>query len=299
MELLAKPKVDESIPPYLALSKYLIQFDDFATQVNQADTDDNHGLSHLLYSAAEFLARKGTARIVPQDPGDFTADMVGGLLELHKERKAIFKRYKVGAIYVSNAFEAGLSTHFKELLVVNHSMNHLTTAEQVTTLKARVLKTKDDLAHLRLAIAKPFVQPARIETHVRHQLENIEHLARAGQALAPQLAIASMFVAFESTEADRQDFQLARTQFLQEHGDEDQQTPDIFAAFISKFVNQRLPEHRTNQNVKRAAHAAVLADAEATNAELVAFKAAAVQPRLPTQKPAPRRHPQRQPCPSD
>ena len=104
MELLAKPKVDEIIPPYLALNKYLAQFDDFATQVNQADTDDTHGLSHILYSAADFLALKGTARIIPQDPGDYTADMVGALLELHKERKATFKRYKVGASFVGNAF---------------------------------------------------------------------------------------------------------------------------------------------------------------------------------------------------
>ena len=278
MELLAKPKVDETIPPYLALNKYLVQFDDFATQVNQADTDDNHGLSHLLYSAADFLALKGTAPIVPQDPGDFTADMVGGLLELHKERKSTFKRFRVGAVYVSNTFEAGLSTHFKELLIVNHSMNHLTTAEQVSTLKARVLKTKDDLTHLRQAIAKPFAHPMRIETHVRHQLENIAHLARAGQPLAPQLAIASMLVAFESNEADKQDYQLAKTQFAQEHGEDDQQTPDIFAAFMCKFVNQRLPDHRVTQTAKRAAYAAIQADTDAANVELAALRTAATQP---------------------
>ena len=87
-----------------------------------------------------------------------------------------------------------------------------------------------------------------------------------------------MLLSFKSTESDRQDFQLARTQFVQEHGDEDQQTPEIFATFISKFVNQSLPEHRTNQIVKRAANAVIQADADAATAELLALKTAAAQP---------------------
>ena len=265
MELLA-------IPPYLALNKYLIQFDDFATQVNQADTDDNHGMSHILYSAPEFLAIKGTVPIVPVDPGDYTAIMVGGLLEAHKERKGKYHRFRVGAVFLGNAFEAGLSAHFKELLVVNHSLNHQTTAEQIAQLKLLVIKKKDDLVFLRQQISKPFVAPARIETHVRQQLENIAHLARAGQPLAPELAISSMLLSFEATENDRQDFQLARTQFLQEHGDEDQQTPEVFAEFISKFVNQRLPNHRANQSVMRAANVATLA----ANAAILAAADAAI-----------------------
>jgi len=90
--------------------------------------------------------------------------------------------------------------------------------------------------------------------------------------LASELAISSKLLSFEATENDRQDFQLARTQFLQEHGDEDQQTPEVFAAFISKFVNQRLPNHRANQSVMRAANVATLA----ANAAILAAADAAI-----------------------
>ena len=102
-----------------------------------------------------------------------------------------------------------------------------------------------------MQIAKAYVSGTHIETYVRRQLENLAHLASAGQPMGPLDAVSKMFSSFQSTATDKEDFARVRSEFLLFHGPHAQQTPQNFAVFIVDFVNNRLAEHRVLNTAAR------------------------------------------------
>ena len=105
--ILKKPQWDTSLPDFIALRKYMAHCDTFATQLTGPHTEDGHGLSHLLYSPARFLAIKGTNPIVIANPGPYAAGLAGGALEQFKDDKRIYRVQEQNTPVFANAFEAG------------------------------------------------------------------------------------------------------------------------------------------------------------------------------------------------
>ena len=181
-------------------------------------------------------------------------------MENLKRRHKVFDNQKRCAILLASGWEGGLPARIRALIEINHSVDHLTLVEQINALIVALPLRQVDIDFLAAQIAKPYLAGTHIETHVRLQLENIAHLATAGQPLGPLDAVTKMFSAFQSTAADREDFARVRSEFLLFHGPHAQQTPQNFAMFIVEFVNNRLAEHRIVNTAARAlrAHSAVV-----------------------------------------
>ena len=79
-DALKKPAYDESIPDCLALRKYIAHIDTYATHLNQEDNPD--GVTHLMYSAANFQNLKGHAPAPAVDPGAYPHNIARGALEM-------------------------------------------------------------------------------------------------------------------------------------------------------------------------------------------------------------------------
>ena len=243
----------------------MAQVDTYAIQLTGPRTPDGWGLAHALYSPARFLATKGANPQPIADPGPYAANMVGGALENHKEAKSLFNTQETSLPVLSNAFESGLASRIRQIIEVDYSLDHLTLQEQIEALEAALPLRQADIEYLRAQIAAPYAANSPIESHVQSQLENLGHLARAGQAIPTLDAVAHMWRSFVSTSIDVEDFAAAKTQFLVQHGALGQQTPDNLAAFLINFVATQLAHHRSANQALRAvrshAHAAVAASA--------------------------------------
>ena len=249
LETIKKPIWDIDQPDYLACRKYIVHTDTYGTQIFAEE--NNHGVTHILYSAARFQILKGIAPAPLADPGDYPANIAGGALEGMRESKKAFATQKKCVTLLTNTWEAGLPPRIRALLEVNHSLDHLTVQEQVEQLLVALPLRQVDLVFLAAQISKPYVSGTHIETHVRQQLENLAHLASAGQPMGPLDAVSKMFSSFQSTATDKEDFARVRSEFLLFHGPHAQQTPQNFAVFIVDFVNNRLAEHRVLNTAAR------------------------------------------------
>jgi len=252
---LKKPKWDSNLPDYLAFRKYIAQVDTYAIQLTGPRTPDGWGLSHALYSPARFLAIKGANPQPIADPGPYAANMVGGVLENHKELKVFFNTQESNLPVLANAFENGLPDRVRKIIEVDFSLDHLTLQEQVEGLQVALPMKPSDLDYLRTQISTPYLANMPIETHVQMQRENLAHVARAGQAIPALDAVARMWQSFTSTTHDAEDFAVARTQYLIQHGDIGQQTPDTLAPFLINYVRNQLPHHQIVNKAARAARA--------------------------------------------
>ena len=100
------PTYDESIPDCLAFRKYVVHIDTYGTHLNQEDNPD--GVTHSMYSAANFQNLKGHAPAPAVDPGAFPVNIAGGALENHKRQNKISDNQKRCVVMLSNTFEGGL-----------------------------------------------------------------------------------------------------------------------------------------------------------------------------------------------
>ena len=267
------PKWDQSIPDFLALRKLVAQFETFAIQLTGPKTADRQGLRWALFSAVRFQNATGNARIIIVDPGAFGAGMAGGALENHKAETKLFECQETNLPVLANAFESALPDRIRKIIEVNFSLDHLTLQEQIEALEAALPPKEADLDYLRNQIAAPFTSAVQIESHTQMQIQNLAHLAAAGQPIPPMDAVRRMWLSYTATAIDVEDFAQAKTQYLVLHGALGQQTPATLSAFLIDFVSNQLAHHRSANQALRAvrshAHAAVAASAIAPVVQVI------------------------------
>ena len=275
------------VPDAIAKIQYKEKAIDYAVAIGRALGP--HGLAHRLITAAEHQLRFGVAPAPIEDPGPYQpGDAVA--VANHKRNLDIYDLQLKLDPLLEVAVEAAWPTHFRDMMVVDHSLRHLTLAQQFTFMDANLSLTQEDLRIITCSISAPYVAGQKIETHVANQLQAIRHLASAQQPLSNIEATKLMTKAYTATSVSMQDFAPCLAEFLKDHGSIAEQTPANFGNHVTKYVNERLAHHQTANELsrasQRAAHAVVLANAEAAHAELLALRTAAVQP-------------QRQPCLSE
>ena len=96
------PTYDESIPDCLAFRKYVVHIDTYGTHLNQEDNPD--GVTHVMYSVANFQNLKGHAPNPAGDPGQYPNNIAGGALENHKRQNKVSDNQKRCAVMMSNTF---------------------------------------------------------------------------------------------------------------------------------------------------------------------------------------------------
>ena len=244
-----------------------------------------HGIAHYLLTPAEHQIRFNVPpnRLPMPEPYDDPNPLP---MANRKREFTMFDIQEAAYASLEQKVEAGYPLHFREMMLEDHSLRHLTLQQQFAFLRLHLRLTKADISKMRADISKPYLASSKILTHVAAQLSSIRALATAQQPVAPLEATGLMILAFTSTPVDAQDFAACIAGFYKDHGDLHDQTPANFGPYVIKYVNEQLVHHQTVNAATRAtakpayARAAtednVLTTDERT--ELVALRTAAAQP---------------------
>ena len=262
------PVWDLTLPDALALYKYLKHSDAYATAAFRPHNP--HGVSYLLYSAAHYLELKGLAPEILPPPPQLAANATAAEIENLREAKLVYKLQETQGAAVTYIIEAGYPTHIRALVEQDHSLDHLTLAEQFEQLLQLLPLSHADFEFMSIQIEKAYLPTIKIDTFTANQLQHLKYLKDAGQPIQPLEAVRKMFKAFTSTPENAEDFKEVMKEFVQKYGPVVQQTPNNFATFINTFVKERLPIYKEANAKSRAANAALFVsdNNETSNAAL-------------------------------
>ena len=244
-----------------------------------------HGIAHYLMTPAEHQQRFGVPpnRLAMPEPYDDPNPLP---MANRKREFTMFDIQEAAFAQLEKEIESAYPVHIREMMLVDHSLRHITLQEQFAFLKLHLRLTKADIFKIRLDVSKPYLAGAKIQTHVAAQLSSLRALATAQQPVPPLEATGLMIAAFTSTPTDALDFAACIAGFYKDHGALDDQTPANFGPYAIKYVSEQLVHHQSVNAAARAAAKPAYArtateDTELSTeerAELIALRAAAVQP---------------------
>jgi hypothetical protein len=242
----------------VAKTQYKEQVLDYAVTIGRALGP--YGLAHRIISNAEHLARYGVARAPIIDPGPYLAGDAA-VVANHKRALEYFDLQQKLDPILELAVEAGWPDRIRNMMLVNHSLRHLTLENQFAYVDENLALTQGDLKDMLTKVSSPYIPGSKIESHVAAQRQALAHLAAAFQPVANIEATALMMRAFTSTPRAAQEYAPCMAEFYKDYGALGDQTPANFSSHVIKYVNERLVHHQSVINISDAARATRLAQA--------------------------------------